>query len=372
MSNDVTSSFLEEISKVHFENSRDFINFSMEKIIRVTGSTIGYFYYYDEITEKFTLHAWSKSVMNACRVVNAKTQYDLKDTGCWGDVVRERREIVINDYKNYSKSKGIPEGHVPLNKVLMIPIYEDNKIVATLGVANKEEDYTNEDLSTVKNFGIFLWYMYELKQKEEKLRSMIKEKDILMEEIFHRVKNSLQLTTSLLSIPMASITDDYYFNLFENTIGRIQIIALTMENIYKSASDTQFVYLKKYCEDIISSCRHEKIEIIYTIDEAKLISRYATSFGLILNELMTNSIKHAFKNVSHPKIFININFSNDVVTLNYKDNGNGIPDNKKEGLGSIVISSLIEQIAGSSSDRNENGYCFNLSFKIMEKQKNEL
>jgi len=364
MINDSTTVFLEEISKVHFDTSIDFINFCLEKIIQSTNSTIGYFYYYNEKNEKFTLHAWSKNVMNSCKIMNPKTLYDLKDTGCWGDVVRERKEFIINDYQHYSKSKGIPEGHVPLQRVLMIPIYENGEIVATMGLANKEEEYTEEDLRNVKNFGIFLWYMYELKQKEEKLKSMIKEKEILMEEIFHRVKNSLQLTTSLLSIPMSSMKDEYYFNLFENTINRIQVIALTMENIYKSASDTQFIYLKKYCEDIINSCKQDHINIHYEISDSKLISKYATSFGLILNELITNSMKHAFFNINNPKISIIIDMIDNIVTLNYKDNGIGIQKNTHEGLGSIVINSLVEQIKGTVTSKSENGYNFHLTFNI--------
>lgn len=368
MINDLTIEFLEEISKKHFDTSADFLNFCVEKIIVSTKSEIGYFYYYDESTEKFTLHAWSKSVMNQCNVMNAKTQYDLKDTGCWGDVVRERKEFIINDYKNYTKAKGVPEGHVPLKRLLMIPIFEDAKIVATMGLANKKEDYTSEDLKTVKSFGIFLWYMYELKQKEEKLKMMIKEKEILMEEIFHRVKNSLQLTTSLLSIPMSSIQDRYYFNLFENTINRIQVIAMTMENIYKSASDTQFVKLQDYCRDIIESCKTDSIKINYNVDNVNLISRYATSFGLILNELITNSTKHAFENIENPSIDIDIKFLNDEIIMSYKDNGNGIPKDFKEGLGTIVINSLIEQIEGEVVTKNDKGYNFYLRF-IVRKNK---
>ncbi len=368
MINDLTIEFLEEISKKHFDNSADFLNFCVEKIIVSTKSEIGYFYYYDESTEKFTLHAWSNSVMDQCNVMNAKTQYDLKNTGCWGDVVRERKEFIINDYKNYTKAKGVPEGHVPLKKLLMIPIFEDAKIVATMGLANKDEDYTSEDLKTVKSFGIFLWYMYELKQKEEKLKMMIKEKEILMEEIFHRVKNSLQLTTSLLSIPMSSIQDRYYFNLFENTINRIQVIAMTMENIYKSASDTQFVKLQEYCRDIIESCKTDSVKIGYNVDNVNLISRYATSFGLILNELITNSTKHAFENIENPSIDIDIKFLNDEIIMSYKDNGNGIPKDFKEGLGTIVINSLIEQIEGEVVTKNDKGYNFFLRF-IVRKNK---
>ena len=195
-----------------------------------------------------------------------------------------------------------------------------------------------------------------------KLKMMIKEKEILMEEIFHRVKNSLQLTTSLLSIPMSSIQDRYYFNLFENTINRIQVIAMTMENIYKSASDTQFVKLQDYCRDIIESCKTDNIKINYRVDNVNLISRYATSFGLILNELITNSTKHAFKNTENPSIDIDIKFLNDEIILSYKDNGNGIPKDFKEGLGTIVINSLIEQIEGDVVTKNDKGYNFYLKF----------
>lgn len=355
MINDVIIEFLEEISKEHFDTSADFLNFCIERIIFSTKSETGYFYYYDESTQKFSPYILS----DKCNVTNIKTQYDLKNVKYWNVVIREGKEIIINNYKKNSKSKY----HIPLKRLMIIPILSDTRIVAILALVNKKEDYTLDDLNIVKSFMSFLLQIYKIKQKEEKLEMMIKEKEILIKEIFHKVKNSLQLITSLLSIQISAIKDEYYLNLFENVTNRIQVIALTMENIYKFASDTQLVKLQDYYKDIIESFKIENIKINYKIDNINLTAKYATYLGLILNELITNSIKHAFKDIKNPTININIKFLNDKIILNYKDNGNGIFKDFKEGLGSIIIKSLVDQINGDVYIKSNKGYNFYLCFK---------
>jgi PAS domain S-box-containing protein len=127
------------------------LNFILEKAIELTQSAIGYIYLYDEETEILTNYAWSNDVMPACTVDNPQAAYALCKTGLWGEAIRQRRPIITNDYAgNHPHKKGLPQGHVPLSKHMNVPIYQENRIVALIGVANKGDDYDQFDVNTLQ------------------------------------------------------------------------------------------------------------------------------------------------------------------------------------------------------------------------------
>lgn len=139
--------FLIDILKQKSLDMNSIYEYAMEQAIALTESKIGYIYLYNEETKKFILLNWSKEVMEQCKVTEPRTQYDLDKTGVWGEVVRQRKPIIVNDFKTPNEHlKGTPQGHAPLLKWCAIPVFKDEKIIATLGVANKDEDYTDEDV----------------------------------------------------------------------------------------------------------------------------------------------------------------------------------------------------------------------------------
>ncbi|NJO69642.1 MAG: GAF domain-containing protein, partial [Bacteroidetes bacterium] len=135
------------IANYKTDNLQDLLDFSLQEAIQLTESRIGYIYFYDEKNKIFKLNSWSKEVHSHCRVAEPNTQYELEKTGCWGDVVRFRKPVMINDFsKSEFEIKGVPQGHVPLKKFLSIPVMVENNIVAVVGVANKEDDYDQTDI----------------------------------------------------------------------------------------------------------------------------------------------------------------------------------------------------------------------------------
>lgn len=168
------------LSQMNEKTLHEVLDFGLEEAIRLTGSKIGYIYYYDEQTELFTLYSWSASVMDQCRVIEKQTLYELQKTGLWGEAVRQRKPIITNCYAlpNQCK-KGVPEGHVPLVRHMNLPIFIGRKIVAVIGMGNKEADYTDEDVAQLQLFMDGLWNIaerkrieQELKKSEEKLRTL--------------------------------------------------------------------------------------------------------------------------------------------------------------------------------------------------------
>ncbi len=155
-------------------NDRDYqevMDFGLEEVIRLTDSKIAYIYYYDESTRLFTLYSWSRTVMEQCKIIEKQTVYELEKTGLWGEAVRQRRAIITNDFNVPNEYiKGYPAGHVQLTRHMNLPVFRKQKIVAVIGVGNKETDYTDTDVQQLQLFMDGLWNIIERKHIEEELR----------------------------------------------------------------------------------------------------------------------------------------------------------------------------------------------------------
>ena len=163
-------SSLYEISQYPFTDEQEFLDHALAEVILLTASRFGYIYFYNEQTRQFTLNTWSPSVMQQCAVQERKTVYDLDSTGIWGEAVRLRRPILLNDFQTrHPLKKGYPEGHVDLLRFLTVPVIVDEAIVAVVGVANKEDEYTDSDVMQLKLFMDSVWMITRRKQNEEAL-----------------------------------------------------------------------------------------------------------------------------------------------------------------------------------------------------------
>ncbi|SDF32208.1 PAS domain S-box-containing protein [Methanolobus vulcani] len=137
---------LVEILQSKHESIHEALDYALEEAIRLTESNVGYIFYYSEKEKLFTLNSWSRNAMKECNVIDIQTVYKLEETGVWGEPVRQRKPIIVNDFHApNSLVKGYPEGHVKIDKFLGVPIFRNGKIVAVIGVANKELDYTDND-----------------------------------------------------------------------------------------------------------------------------------------------------------------------------------------------------------------------------------
>ena len=126
---------------------QDFLDHALEGALELTHSRLGYIYFYDEDSEEFVLNTWSKEVMKECSIANPQTRYELEKTGIWGEAVRQRQPILVNDFQAPNPLKrGYPEGHAPLHRYLTVPVFIGGRIVAVVGVANKESDYNQTDI----------------------------------------------------------------------------------------------------------------------------------------------------------------------------------------------------------------------------------
>ncbi len=161
------------ISVLQYEaqTSHELFQHVLDEAINITGSKIGFILDCDVQTRQFLLNAWSKGVMAECTMEIKPEIYPLDSAGIWAEAVRQKKPIVINDYSadNLLK-KGYPEGHIAIKRYLGIPIFKNQDIIATVGVANKDSDYTEIDVLQLTLLMDAAWKSIERMQILEALR----------------------------------------------------------------------------------------------------------------------------------------------------------------------------------------------------------
>ena len=149
----------------------EFLDIALHEAKNLTESQFGYIYHYDEDTRQFQLNTWSKEVMSECRIVEPQTCYELKKTGLWGEVVRQRTAIIVNDFEaEHPLKKGYPEGHAKLFKFMSVPVFDADRIVAVVGLANKPSDYCDSDVLQLRLLMNSVWKVVERRQANDALR----------------------------------------------------------------------------------------------------------------------------------------------------------------------------------------------------------
>jgi len=162
---------LVRLYELEIASLQDLFDFALEEALVLTKSSIGYICFYNEETKVFTLYSWSKSVMPDCRVIDKPGSFCLENTGVWGEVVRQRKAVVINDFSKPNKLKrGCPDGHVTIKNFLSIPVWKENKIDAVIAVGNKKNDYTGFDIQQLDLFAKGVWVIARRKEAEDALR----------------------------------------------------------------------------------------------------------------------------------------------------------------------------------------------------------
>jgi PAS domain S-box-containing protein len=208
-------------------------------------------------------------------------------------------------------------------------------------------------------------------QAQEQLKASLQEKEVLLKEVHHRVKNNLQIICSLLKLQSSSIKDEATLSLFNDSYNRVRSMALIHENLYQS-SDLAKIDLANYINNLVANLSHSYsvslsgINFQVEVEEIWLDVDTAIPCGLIINELVSNSIKYAFKNPSEGKINIIFSKVNDDFCLIVRDNGVGLPPGldikKSTSLGLKLVCNLAKQLRGRIEINNSNGAYFEIKF----------
>ncbi|MGD1910416.1 MAG: histidine kinase dimerization/phosphoacceptor domain -containing protein [Rivularia sp. (in: cyanobacteria)] len=209
-------------------------------------------------------------------------------------------------------------------------------------------------------------------QVENQLKASLREKEILLKEIHHRVKNNLQIISSLLRLQSGYIKDKQALEIFLDSQNRVRAMALIHENLYQhnDLAKIEFSdYIRKLKHNLIRCYQVNNININTKIEKICLNIDTAIPCGLIINELVSNSIKHAFKNGDKGEIYVEfIALEQSKYSLSVSDNGMGVPENidllKKQSLGLQLVWNLVEQLEGKIVYNSKFGTSFRITFAI--------
>ena len=161
------------LTKLQEKDLNVIADFVLEEISRMSGSKYGFYGFLNKDESVMRVHSWSQEVMKDCEMHDQYFEYKIENSGIWGDAVRKRKNILINDYtENFEGKLGIPEGHVALTRVLSVPVFSKDKIVAIGTVANKDSDYTPADVKQLSSFLLNANLIIERKKAEQELKSI--------------------------------------------------------------------------------------------------------------------------------------------------------------------------------------------------------
>ena len=212
----------------------------------------------------------------------------------------------------------------------------------------------------------------ELKKYENEIQDSLHEKEILLQEIHHRVKNNMQIISSLLSIQTRYVDDEESINILKESQNRVKSLAMIHEKLYKSHNFNK-IHLLDYIEslvwDLFYSYAIEKgrIKPILDIDDIELNIETSVPCGLIITELVSNSLKYAFPDHREGELEVSLKVIDNYYELTISDNGVGIPEDidffNTDSLGLQLVNSLTDQIDGEIYFDRSNGTKFTITFK---------
>ena len=376
------------------ETLQELLDYALEQAIQLTGSKIGYIYHYHEETKQLVLNSWSKNVLPACTVVNPQTCYELEKTGIWGEAVRQRQPVVLNNFQTaHPLKKGYPEGHVELLKFVTIPIFKAERIVSVVGLANKVTDYDNTDILQISLLMDAVWKVTDnMRSEEEKLKlkaqllqaQKMEAIGTLAGGIAHDFNNILSAILGYTeiacdSLPPGSVILNYLDKVLEASQRASNLVKQILA--FSRQESTEYVSLQpsfiiKEAIEILRSSLPSTITIKPRIDSGtKSILADPTQLHQVLMNLCTN----AFHAMEKSGGILEINLEDreisekdlkdqpgvqpgNFVVLSIKDSGQGIPPEirdkifdpyfttkdvgKGTGMGLSIVHGIIKKYGG--------------------------
>ena len=169
----------------------ELLTYILDEAESLTDSRIGFFHFLEPDQETLRLQTWSTNTLkNMCTAEGKGAHYSVNEAGVWVEAIKERRPVVHNDYNSLPGRKGLPAGHAPVIREMVVPIFRGGDIMAVIGVGNKPEDYLEQDLKTVTQLANRAWDIILAKRADDEIKK-------LNEELEQRV---VERTTELTAV----------------------------------------------------------------------------------------------------------------------------------------------------------------------------
>ncbi len=363
----------------------------------LTNSPYGYVGYIDPKTGYLVCPTMSRDMMDICKVTD-KNNILKVFRGLFGWVITNRKSVLTNDPVNDPRSTGTPPGHIAIHRFLSAPAmlkrklvgelsvpssvgnkihvmryYDKGDLVGQIALANSSREYTERDLALVERLADIYAIAINRYWVEEQIKESLTEKEVLLKEIHHRVKNNMQIISSLLRLQSRDVTEKKYIDMFTDSQNRITSMSLIHEKLYQSKGLAKIDfddYIRDLANGLFQSYgANSNIKLFIDVRDVSLGIDSAIPCGLIVNELVTNSLKHAFPDDRRGEVLISLHPNpENMIELIVRDNGVSIPANidirKTESLGLHLVTILVEnQLHGEINLNRSKGTEFLIKFK---------
>jgi PAS domain S-box-containing protein len=287
--------------------------------------------------------------------------YDKSVDG-WVNIIHPEHQQIMSEYLRY-----IISNIESFDKEYKIIRISDGQVrwVYGRGKLILENNVPTRMIGTIQD-------ITERKQASLLIETSLKEKEVLLREVHHRVKNNMAVISSLLSLQSNYIDDKKYLDMFKESQSRIRSMALVHEKLYQS-DDFAHIDVQDYVKSLAGHVRSSftsggrDVKLNINVNEISLGIDNLVPCGLLINEILVNSFKHAFKGQDNPEITVTMTRLEDGnISLSISDNGIGLPDgydiSKSTGLGLKLIEPLTGQIEGKMEVKVEEGTEFRFVF----------
>lgn len=213
--------------------------------------------------------------------------------------------------------------------------------------------------------------VYTYYQQQASILQSLQEQKILLAEVNHRVKNNMAVIIGLLNMKRNISNNTETKKDLDDVKARVMSMSLVHDRMY-SDGNASAVDMDGYVEDLVNEISHSfnlfnKVKFEVSVEKLTIEVSIAIPLGLILNEIITNAMKHAFKDTANPMIYIEIKRKEgDLLHVTVRDNGSGLQEMQKstDRMGMVLIEALTEQIGGVHEFSEDNGLRFDLAFSV--------
>ena len=312
--NEIRQKAILDLFEMKNASTKEILDYTLKMCQAVTHSNLSFIGLMSDDEATMYIHSWSKKAMEQCAIPDKPKEFPVSESGLWGEVIRQRQPIMVNDYRISSGAKkGLPEGHVAIDNFMSVPVFENGKIVCIAAAANKEENYTNIDIQELKLLLDSTWQI--IKQKRYEAENKILEKQFLHTQkmeaigtlaggIAHDFNNILQPIIGYAQMGIDGINDSvlnhrYYSQILTASNRAKDLVQQILMFSRQSDQDLKPLELQFIIKEVIQFLRSSlptSINIQTHIDKnCGLVEANATQ----IHQVIMNLVSNAYHSMQH-------------------------------------------------------------------------